>query len=88
MGVRKKTKTKNYQTHLSMNGVVAAFLLRRVALFLLLGVVVDIRGAIWRDRGHDDWGHAEKEEDRPAAGNALTRHLRFGSLVIDGLAGE
>lgn len=89
MGVRKKkTKTENYQTHLSMNGVVAAFLLRRVALFLFLGVVVDIRGAIWRDRGHDNWGHAKKEEKRQAAGDGLTRHLSFGSLVINGLAGE
>lgn len=38
------------QTHLSVNGVVAAVLLRRVALLLLLRVVVDVWGAIWRDR--------------------------------------
>lgn len=43
-----------FQTHLSMNGVVTAFLFWWVALFLLLRVVIDVWRAIWRDIPYDD----------------------------------
>lgn len=41
------------RAHLSMDGVITALLLRGVALFLLLRVVVDVWRAIWRhERTH------------------------------------
>lgn len=79
-------------THLSVNGVVAAVLLRRVALFLLLGVVVDVWGAIWTDR-QTDGGHLRTRSLLGSEGGtggevAPTRHLGFGPFVVDGLAGQ
>lgn len=76
------------QTYLPVNGVVAAFLLWRVALLLLFRVVVDVWGAICRDRGHVKNGETLEERRQMWWDHVLTGHLCFGSLMVDGLAGE
>lgn len=74
--------------YLSVDGVVTALLLRGVALFLLLGVVVDVWRAIWRHRRtHTDRLKQRRTRDGGDQ-RALTGHLCFGSLVVDGLARE
>lgn len=63
--------------YLSVDGVVTALLLRGVALFLLLGVVVDVWRAIWRHRRT----HTDRLKQRRTRGGGRPTSAHRTSLL-------